>query len=72
MPLTEIEGYCLYAHELFWTWRLIVEGPLNILASLLISLVPGETEQWVTFCSTYTSDVTFLKTCENVSIKVPV
>lgn len=43
MPLTEIEGYCLYVHELFWTWRLIGEGPLNILASLRLSLVPSET-----------------------------
>lgn len=39
MPLTEIEGYCFYAHELFWTWGLIGEGPLNIQASLLFKLL---------------------------------
>lgn len=38
MPLTEIEGYCFYTHELFWSWRLKDDGAarvVNILASLL-------------------------------------
>lgn len=40
MPLTEIEGYCFYVHELCWTWGLIDDGAgmaMNILASLLLS-----------------------------------
>lgn len=40
MPLTEIEGYCFYAHELFWTWGLSDDGAarvMNILVSLLFS-----------------------------------
>ncbi len=40
MPLTEIEGYCFYAHEHFWTHGLTDDGAarvMNISASLLFS-----------------------------------
>lgn len=47
MPLTEIEGYCFNVHELFWTWKPKGEGTarvMNIIASLLISYMPGEVQ----------------------------